>query len=98
MSKTIRTKAPARGDFVVGHKAVAFHSGGLPCVRGRIVAVDDNGRSVEFEVNNLLLAAFGFPKRTRWTWRRSIKAYQHEHSRTRRGEGLALVVGARSRP
>lgn len=86
----IRTQKPAKGDLVVGHKVYAFLPGGLPAVPGKIVAVSDSGHSVTFEVGEVL-TMFGLPRRTEWTWRKTVHAYQQKGSRTSAGWGLALV-------
>jgi hypothetical protein len=90
----IRTQKPRKGDLVVGHDVYAFLPGDLPAVPGKIVATSDSGHSVTMEVGRVL-AAFGLPRRSEWTWRENVGAYQQKGSRTSPGWGLALV---RSKP
>lgn len=87
-SKTIRAEWPAKGDFVAGHRAAAVFPG-LPAVRGCIANVPD-GASVIFAIDPVL-AAFGLPRRSRWTWRPSVRAYQQAGQRTRKASGLVLL-------
>lgn len=89
---TIKTQRPNKGDLVVGHKVYAFMPGDLPAIPGTIVAVSASGHSVTMEVDRVL-SIFGLPRRTEWTWRRSVGAYQEKRSRTSAGWGLALVRG-----
>lgn len=85
--RTVPTKAPAKGDLVVGHRVWAFMPGDLPAVKGVIVAATPG--AVTMEVSEFL-AALGLPRRSRWTWRRSVNAYQQSGTRTQNGVGLAL--------
>lgn len=93
MSKPIKTKAPGKGDLVVGHKVYAFVGNDLPAIPCHVVAVSKSGHEVTVEVDGVLVA-LGLPRRTTWTWRRSVSAYQDKNAKTQRGHGLALVVGA----
>ena len=88
----LTTQAPGKGDLVKGH-CVAMFWPGLPYIRGKVVSVSKSGHAVEVEIDRVL-SAFGLPRRSRWTWRRSVNAYQHQHERTKRGAGLALLKGA----
>jgi len=92
---TIPTQAPAKGDFVVGHRAAAVFPD-APAVLGEIVAVSPSGHAVIFEVDRVL-AALGLPRRSRWTWRRSTGTYQEAGVSTRPGAGLVLVRRRRAR-
>src|SRR3546814_16844444 len=65
----------------------AFMPGDLPAIKG--VIVKSAPGAVTMEVSEFL-AALGLPRRSRWTWRRSVKAYQQEGTRTQPGVGLAL--------
>lgn len=84
----IRTSAPQKGDLVPGHRVYAMFPR-LPAVPGRIVDVSTSGHSVTMEVDGIL-AAFGLPRRTVWTWRIEVGAYQQKGERTKRGVGLVL--------
>lgn len=86
---TIKTQAPKKGDLVVGHTVYAISTNNTPAVPGKIVAVSDSGHSVTMEIDRVL-AAFGLPRRTEWTWRASVGAYQQKGTATKRGGGLAL--------
>ena len=87
---TIQTQLPSKGDLVPGHDVYAFMPRDLPAIRGRIVAASDSGHRVTLEID-AGLAIFGLPRRTEWTWRRSVGAYQEKNSRTSKGWGLALI-------
>jgi len=87
---TVKTIAPAKGDLVIGHRVIAFFGGQLPCVPGEIVDVSPTGHRVTMQINDVL-KMFGLPKRSVWTWRRSVGAYQDINAPTRRGCGLALA-------
>ena len=86
----LQTIRPKKGDFVPGHQAMAFLGGDLPCVRGRITYASKSGHCVEFEVNRVL-EVMGFPRRSCWTWRKSVGAYQQRGWPTRNGQGLAII-------
>ena len=87
MTKAIQLKAPRKGDLVKGHRVFAMMPDGLPAVPGVIIEAGD--AAVVMEVDPLL-AAFGLPRRSRWTWRRSVSAYQQKGAKTQRGCGLCL--------
>jgi len=90
--RAVKTQRPGKGDLVIGHKVYAFMPGDLPAVPATVVAVSASEHSVTVEVDRVL-AAFGLPRRSEWTWRRSVGAYQEKNSRTSPGWGLALVRG-----
>lgn len=88
---TIKTKRVAKGDLVPGHQVYAFLPGNLPAVPGKIVAVSQSGHSVTLEVGEVL-SILGLPRRTEWTWREAMGAYQQKGVRSSPDWGLALVV------
>lgn len=88
MARPIKARAPKAGDLVVGHRVFAVMPKGLPSVPATVVEVI--GRSAVVIEIAPALACFGLPRRTRWTWRRSVGAYQQAGYPTRPGVGLAL--------
>lgn len=86
----IKTKAPGKGDLVVGHKVYAFMRGGLPAIPGEIVEATD--AAVTMKVDPFVVVMTGCKKHVRWTWRRSVGAYQEAGTRTRKGVGLGFVT------
>lgn len=93
MARAIPTKAPSKGDLVVGHRVWAFMPKDLPAIAGVIVEASD--ASVVMEVS-AFLSALGLPRRSRWTWRRSVGAYQQAGTKTQPGVGLALDCRSRA--
>lgn len=92
MATTIKTRAPEKGGLVVGHAVYAFFDHhDIPAILGTITNVSPSGTSVVFDAGPVL-AAFGVPRRTTWTWRRSVGSYQPAGERTKRGIGLAIVA------
>jgi hypothetical protein len=89
-AKPIKTQRPHKGDLVVGHQVYAFLPNNLPAVPAKVVAVSASGHAVIIEVDRVL-AIFGLPRRTEWTWRKQVTAYQQKGERTSPGWGLALV-------
>src|SRR3546814_17811721 len=81
-------------DLVVGHRVWAFMPGDLPAIKG--VIVKSAPGAVTMEVSEFL-AALGLPRRSRWTWRRSVKAYQQEGTRTEPGVGQIGRAAGRGR-
>ena len=92
MAKTIKTRRPCKGDLVAGHKVYAFFPE-LPAVPGAIAEVSKSGASVVFDVGPVY-AAFGLPRRSRWTWRKSICSYVPATDRTKQGFGLAIIAAS----
>lgn len=88
----IKTKAPGKGDLVVGHRVYAFVARDLPAVPGKVVEVSPSGHMVRVEANETLVL-FGLPRFCRFTWRKDVGAYQQIHQKTEKGLGLALRVG-----
>lgn len=93
MAKTIPTKRIGKGDLVKGHRVFAIMGNGLPAVPGVIIEASDSSATMQV---GEVLSIFGLPRRTRWTWRRSVQAYQQDCTRTRQGVGL--VLDARPKP
>lgn len=92
MSRTIKTRKPCKGDLVVGHKVYAFFADPeLPAIRGEVVRAAKSGASVTLDVGEFF-SILGLPRRTRWTWRKSVCAYQPAGERTKQGTGLAIAA------
>ena len=86
----IRTQRPKKGDLVVGHKVYAILPGNLPAIRAKVIATSPTGHTLTIDVGELF-SILGIPRRTEWTWRKSVHAYQQKGSRTSPGWGLALI-------
>lgn len=86
----IPTRRSEKGGLVVGHRVYAFIGDDLPAVPGDIVKVSKSGLSVVFDVGPVM-AAFGLPRRSRWTWRNKVSSYVPQGERARQGVGLAIT-------
>lgn len=86
----LRAKLMSKGDFVVGHEAVYFPPHPAPYVTGKIV--EAKPATVRFEIDGVIAAIIGLPRRSTWTFRNKAGGWYQKGSRPLKNEtGLCLL-------